>query len=727
MESTIQKTRSFFSKNLALILVIISYVFFIFLYMGPSVWGCGSTLTGIGDNTGGPIWRTSIKPQQPLMGGYEKMTNFPFGENLYSPVGYASVAQTVTVRAVGAVVGPVCAYNTLNMLGYLSTAIIMFAFILYLVKSRWIAWLAGYAVAFTPYVQSKIGGHPSYGFASALIAALWLTLHILKRRQFKAGVGLALVLAFCAYFDPYFILLSITVVMPIVLVWFLYAVRVFLSSKDVHAKKKIIETVKVFALSLFTFIILLLPLAYIRIHDSKQINETTSSSRGDIATSAQQCSNLPQDYLLPDPWNTTLTRVFGPSYTARNISHRHWCGLGESRVAISLVAIFVVSVGFVVMLWERLNTRRLNLGKIVNGNPKIVIGSLMAIAVAAFLLGLPPQVRGFKMPSHYVIKLTSTWRIFAREYLVLNLAVIVVFAIVLAYFNSILNKKHKRIVVVSFVLIVLGIITEYQIHPMFDPFTFSYKRDVPSVYENIRDNPDIEAIAEFPIDRLGIETDAVVYYTTMQVEHKKPILNSVIPTNPREKIDIAIKDLTDPQTLPVLRRLGIKYVTVHGVTAEELRSKTDQLEIIKDEVPPVYGLNMIRQSPTNSIILAKVKDGPKADSVLTIQKGFLVNNLIMKSPIDVEYEVLQGSELKLVPTAGGKNSQSLRSVCFDVKMSASNDTSNLVVYVNEKPQLSVNLTGDYVPARILAKEGDVLRLQNSRGYNMRLNNLGCKN
>lgn len=703
--------------------VVAVYAFFVLFYMGPIVWNCGDTLSGIGDSTGGPVWRSSIEPEQPLLGGPENKTNYPFGENLYSPVGYASVAQTITIRGLDKVVGPVCAYNSFNIISYFLTALVMFAFLLYLLKSRWIALLGGYAVAFTPYVQSKIGGHPSYGYAALLIGIFWLTLHIIKKRQYRHGFGLAGLLALCAYFDPYFILLSITVIVPTISTWLILVIYTHFKHKN--KKTYFISTFKVFSLALGTFFILISPLIYIRIHEASSIDASTGPTRANVAATAALCSNKPLDYLLPDPYNLHFSSWFGQDYTKANIEHRNWCGPGESRVSISLAVIATVIVALVVYLVRK---------RYYSGKPAIpkmaykkelVIGATVFVMFTAFFLGLPPEIRGIATPSGIVIKITETWRIFAREYLVLNAFAVILFSITLAYFYSLLKVKWEKVIPVLFGLIWLTIIVEYQIFSPFDPFNFTYSRDVPHIYRDIKNNKDINALAEYPIDKMGVESDVIVYYTTMQYVHKKPILNSALVSGTHEDLHVSIKDLTDPQTIPALRALGIQYITIHGLTLQDIAKATNQLEIIQSETPKVYGIQLIKTAKNNTIILARIKPGPSIDRTLVIAKGYTVNTNIMKNSIAIEYEVINDTELR-IDSIDGKQKNDIQQVCFDIRTAGAPSSSKLTTKINGEVVSEHDVSEQYRSMNLYAKEGDIISLSNNGGYNMRLNNLGCK-
>lgn len=720
----------FLHKNWIYILVSLPYLFFAAFYMGPGFTHCRSSLYGFGDSTAGPIWRDSIKPPQPLLGGNENATNYPSGETLYTPINYASILEAADISVPSKIVGSVCAYNLSNIFGYLITALVMFGLILYLTKNRWIALLAGYAVSFTPYIQSKIGGHPSYAYGGLLIAVLWLVLHIIRYRKKRSAVLLAVILAACCYFDPYFVLLSATVVVPLLGTWLIYSGARLWKANDLNNKNDIKQNmwtiIKVFLLSFGVFILLLTPLIYVRIRYNKVINSSVSGVRGNVLETAMQCTNTPLDYLLPDPLNTHLVSSLGAKYTTRNIMHRHWCGFGESRVSVSLTMLAVISLSAIIVGWEKLNRRKNNLSITMGYDPKLAVGSFLAIGLAGLILGLPPHYYGLIMPAGIVLKFTQTWRIFAREYMVVNIAVVALFAVALHYFSQAdFFKQHKYNSGGVLALIFLLIMSEYQINGPFSPPTFNYRKDIPSVYYQVRDNNDITAIAEYPLDRSGIEHDSIVYYLTMQTVHKKKLFNSAAITDSKEALHIALKSLTDPQTLPALRALGIKYVVIHGVPPKVILDKTNQLQILGDSTPSLYSLNFVTSGGTNDTVLAKIVDGPKVKDVLVFNKGFVINLDIMRSPLDTEFETIQDAELKVTPIQGADQSDAQK-VCFDAKMSAPGDAADLTVSVDGVPQTTLPIDGTFETVSVMAKEGDTIRLHNSKGYNLRLHNLGCR-
>lgn len=716
-------------KNWFIFFALAIYTLAIANYMGPGFTQCSDSIYGFGDSTAGPIWRNSLKPDQPIFGGYENSTNYPKGESLYSPVNFAVSFQSIAMNIGSKFVGPVCAYNIYNIVGYLTTAFVIFGFVFYLTKKRWIALLAGYAVAFPPYVQGKVGAHPSYGYVAVLAAILWLTIHLLTYRKNIHAVLLAVLLALCAYLDPYFVLLALTVIVPTFLVWLWFFIMGLKQKSSKQKKQEWRSLIRPVLVAGVVFLVLISPILAIRIKDAKLIDATVSGARGNIVAAAMLCSNNPLDYVLPDPTNIFFVELFGVKYTQANISLRNWCGYAESRVSLSLTLLCVVAFAFIVWSWEKLNKRRIGMGKFVPYNTKLLLGTFIAVGCVAVLVGLPPTVHGVTTPSGWILSVTAMWRIFAREFLVVNMVLVLVASLSLAYFaNSLIFKNREKLKWIVWLIIFLGILVEYQINRPFSPMTFSYSRDVPSIYQTVKSDPNIKVIAEYPIDKMGLEYDSIVYYLTMQGVHGKKLFNSALSSSPDLTEQLSLRDLTDPQTLPALRSLGIEYVVVHGVSREDLISQLgDKIEILGHDNPPVYALTMVRGDVLKDMFLIKIKNGPKISDVIVLEKGLIINFSLMRSPIGMEYEVSQDALLRVTPLSQMNKSSSR--VCFQVKMSAQDDADDLVVSINDTPTQTVHLNGGvYTDISDSVKDGDTIRLHTTSGRSIRLNNLnmGCE-
>ena len=228
--------------------------------LSTTVLDCGNTLNSLGDNSAGPIWKAANVGDEPI-GGFSKVTNYPEGESLSSPIDTVVVGQSLLLWTTAKIAGPVCGYNIANVLGYMSTALVMFAFIYSLTRGRrWIALLAGYAVAFTPFFQTKIGGHPSYGFQALLIGIIWAFLSLVATRKKSRAVVLAVLVATFFYFDPYFSLMAFTILVPLGLVWL--SMRLMKLRKE-KIKKNYLAEMNILGLCVAFLALLSAPLAYI--------------------------------------------------------------------------------------------------------------------------------------------------------------------------------------------------------------------------------------------------------------------------------------------------------------------------------------------------------------------------------------------------------------------------------------------------------------------------------
>lgn len=708
-------------------LIALTYVFFACYYLGPSITNCNDTLYGFGDNTAGPVWRFGLKPAQSPLGSFTDVTNFPVGDNLYTPVNYSLSGQSYLLWGASKVAGPVCGYNIVTVLGFALSALTMFGFIYAVTKRRSIALLAGYAVAFTPYYQMKVGGHPGYGFQALLIGIVWAFYNLIKYQRKKDGIILAALVAFCFYFDPYFSLLAIACLVPLIIAWGLVSWSRLRAKK---LKKSVFQQqAKALAVSAVLSLLLLLPLATILVSKSHEITSSVAALRGNVLAEARACSNLPHEYALPFVLHPTFRQAFGDTHYIKVIDQLHEnfsCGIGEDTVGISLVVLAVVASGITVAGWEVLNRRKLktNLGY----DSDLVILGLITIGFVGMVMAFPPfKIGEIPTPSYVLLMLTSTWRTLTRFYVVVNFASVALFSVFLAIIAS-QFKQYKRLLIVGFCLLASIIFVEYQ---AFKPFigngmsTFSYSKDVPQVYKWLKDQKDINEIAEYPLERAGGESNAMAYYLSMQVAHGKKLLNGNVPTTYEESLRSSLKDLSDPQTLNVLKAIGIDAVVVHGIEESKLR-QVPQLEILYSA--PQSPFNILAYTPLVKIdntIVVRIKDASIVSQMIKLESGFVRNGNIIRSSIDWEYEAINDSVMKIVDIPG-LNSGSKHSAapnCFAIRMSGVADTAELNVKVDGQKLPGVTVGPAYQRLRLSAKEK--IELSNSKGFNMRVKDLGC--
>jgi hypothetical protein len=321
---------------------------------------------------------------------------------------------------------------------------------------------------------------------------------------------------------------------------------------------------------------------------------------------------------------------------------------------------------------------------------------------------------------YLLFKVTQTWRVLAREFVVVNIAAVALAMIAMLLLAQRFLRNRPRLRMLLFGLTFLTIFVQYQ---PFTPFagsggTFSYATDVPSIYYWLRDQRDIQHIAAYPLDKVG-ETASTTYYLTMQFVHKKQLLNSVLSNSPQEPVRYSITDLTAPQTIPVLRGLGIDTLVISGVSAQDVAA-VPGLEVLRSQI-------FDDQVARGVIVVAKILPGPTQDYALTLNKGFFTNAQIMLSAVNIQYEVMNLSEMQLTPLSYNPRAAAQHEVCFDVKMAVPDDADRLTVLVDGTPVITdMPVGGQYSHVRFLAQENQVITLRNDTTHDMRLDNLGCQ-
>lgn len=721
-------------KYLPITLVVFSYLLVSAYYMAPSFAHCKDTLYGFGDNTAGPIW-TYKATDGAFMPHRTEASNYPEGENLFSAVSLTSLGQRMVFWPLSQITGPVCGYNLMNIVGFVSTALVMFGFVYWLIRNKWLAWLAGYAAAFAPYMQLRVGTGPSYAYSGILIGIFWLLIALIKQPTRYKAVGLGVLVSFCVYFDPYFVLYGTLTGLSVLLAWLLsIAVRLVRRKKaalfsELPASRVVLKHLSISAI---VAVILLAPFAAITILARHDIQKQVSSVRGNVLYETIACSNYPHEYLLPFVLHP-VPKVLGieDAYKKAEIQLKNnfSCGIGEDTVGVSLTLLFVVSVTGGLLVWERVNRRRL-----ISSVPKgIKLGHFVLLSTGLLLVigitfGLPPtKIFGIPTPMHVLFEFTTTWRTLARIFMLVNLA-LVVFASAALYFYTRNKNISRRLKLIGYIVILLAVFVEYQAFPAFKGntlYTFSYKKDTPPVYNWLKTQDNIQAVAEYPMESYG-ESDAPTYYLSMQFVHDKQILNSPSPNSSMEVFRRSIKNINDPQTLPALRALGIDAVVVHGVN-EAFVNKYSSMKVSDVFSQPFHGLfNHTGILKGDKSVVLSTGEGQTKDALVgLLSSGFYRNLGIIDYPKEWAYEAVQGAKIELRQVSGGKiNTNSVpQNYCFDIRASAPGQTLVFQPVIDGVRAQGITITNSYSPFKVAAKDSIVL--MNDSGSNMQITKLGC--
>lgn len=533
-----------------------------FLHMGPSLTQCSQVVLGKpGDHTAGIMYNGWAAKRNPIA-GYSAMTNYPYGEDLFQPVTLTSLIPTGAHFALTKITNITCAWNILVFTSYMSGGLAMFGLLIMLTKNFYVSIFGAYAISYTPYHAFASHGQIAGLINAGFILAIWQFLRMLRHPSTKNALLLGTAIGVNFYIDGYFILFGA------VLLASFWGVVAVLKYRPGHKKTLLISQAKALLITTIVSVGFLAPLVWTRVHYAERISSFLGGTRSSIEQDAQQYSAEPYMYLLPPKTSPLGGQVSG---TLQREVFSKDSEPGLLFVGLSITVLAVVATA------ETIRKRHV---KRTKESYMIYYSQLTAVAVGglAFLVSLQPHLKigslSLPMPSLAIIKITDSWRVFGRLY-----ALVAICAVMLAALGlyAILQKwpRHRLMV---FVLIFM--IMALELRSFYTPSQREQydRRTAPPVYNWLNDQPDVVAVAEYPLDEPPQGKYLTRYYTYQTISNK-PLLNSMLPNSPYAGLRRSLSGLNDPQTIPVLRSLGINFLNVRPPTGLETATlQEDSLE-----------------------------------------------------------------------------------------------------------------------------------------------------
>lgn len=623
---------------------VVVYSLLAVFYMGGAITNCTQSLLSFpGDNTAGLIALFSIDNHDPWF-GWSDVYSYPYGEMLGQPTHITAQALFIPFWVLAKMFGPICGFNVLGFIGFVSAALVMFGFVRWLLKGRvLVALIAGFAVAFTPYLQIKTGVHISYVFEAFFITALWLFLSYWEKPSWKKSLLLGLNIALFAYIDGYFILMGALLMGGL----FIGAAAYDYKKAGFKLKAALVQKLKLLLVALGAVFVFIGPILYVQVTAGAQVSGLLSGLRDNIQREGQVYAARPLEYILPNAYNPILSEPFG-AYEERS---NHGSNPSENILSLSLVMLALAAyfVARVIMAYRRREPLKVGNLRYAPGFMAIVFSVVLLIA---FILSLPPKWGPIIAPSYFLLEAVQLWRVLARLVIVINIALVVLGACGLALLLDRIKGQGRRIAICALVFIVIFI--EYL--TFIPPRPVSGYEKVPEFYYWLKTQQQYKEIAEYPLYEFA-ESSFPVYYNTYQRVHGKKRLNGAVSEARPLFARKALRDLTNPQTVPGLRELGIDLVVVHAAD-------------FPGEIP---GLKLVKQGDESIIKIGgqpskvwgyAVEPGIQADYVASPVAGF--HAPIIKSPIHEIQKMGHRGEIeirKLLPSGA-----SAAKVLLEVKL-----------------------------------------------------------
>lgn len=544
-----------------------------------ATFGNGVLYGGPGDHIAGIIWLFDQYPQTPWW-QFTPQAAYPWGDHLWSPlfatgqIGY--IFYWLCARLVDDSVG---GYTLFTGMGFALSFAVSYLFLYKRIFNRaLLSSLFAALITFSPLILLLNGvGHTSYIFMPAyFISALWLTLRIFETGNWQFAVALGLLIGSTILFDPYFVLF-----IPLSVGAFAFVLLLC----RYGARRKIVLNTLICAAAMC---VLVGPvLLYIK-HNAASIEATSSVTRTAMLHDAYSYSARLSDYILPSSENplapTGLRELKKDSYHGKDRTFTLFLGY------LVLVALVVSTVWFA----------RHKPGNIYDKNQRIIVRALGCVAIVAFLFSLPPTIEvlggSIKMPSWYLVHMTSAWRVFARLYVILQPAILLIIAIwVSAWLKAVTAqpKKYK----IRWGLIIAGcifvLLVEYLPRNPFDGTQFwSFSKKLPTVYQKLADRSDLHVLAEYPLREQPYYQGSL--YLAGQHIHQKATVNAYSPVSESTYERLSLTDINGAQTIPVLRFLGVDSLIVWNTQAQNWVPAKNVEIIHKSSFKSMFG----QHSPT---------------------------------------------------------------------------------------------------------------------------------
>lgn len=607
-----------------------------FISMRPALTNCGSTIMGApGDATAGGVWLAWAYQDgdgPPWMQRTDASAA-PTGEEFWQPQWATALGVFVPEWLFAQFTSPTCAWNLTLFTGFVLSGLAMFGLAWWLTGRVLPASFAAFAFAFSPYRELKMQGHVAYVHGQALVLVLLACFLLWRKPTWPRAVAAAGALALCGYTDGYYILLGGVAFASFHLAAFAYAALV-----ERRGWQRLRRHVGMVLASGALAGVLLAPLALILATEGGDISAAVERPRDELYL----FSARPSEYVLPSRFHPVFKHVFA-DYQIENL---HGSNFSEQTLYLGWTVLMLSGLGVAAALSSRrtrmapmqgaveeageVNADAVN-GDAVNGDAGrpltfgFVAAVLGAVALAALVMSAPPTVHLGPVevpgPSGAVFAVIKFWRAYARMFLLVHAALVVLAAVALA-----LMLRRRSLRTAAATTLALIAVVAFEFMPIPPPGSWNYDA-APEVYYFLAQQPG-SIVAEYPL--LPTEAEPDHRYLTYQPVHGKRMVNVRNDSSRQDATARSLRGLADQNTIPVLRAYGVDYVVVHPGL---------QLAGVPSPPPPPGDLELVKSfrfndPPTNPArhhapFLAdyydadvyRLRPGPVARAVVAQEKG----------------------------------------------------------------------------------------------------------
>lgn len=484
-------------------------------------------IEGPGDGTAGFLWLTFASNDNGGFLGNTDLINYPLGANLTNPTYITYIAQLMPLLLLGKIVGPVLALNLVTYFAFISCGVLMY-WLMKGITGNWIISIfSAYAATFVPYHIINSSSHLSYIFSGVFVMIFAALYGLMRGPSIVRAVVLGLVLALAFYTDGYFILLASVFVLNLLVGYLLYVLITYRSGKIDYLWTR----VKYLSAAAGVLLVALLPMAYVQLTQSDNIESSLATARGSIISEIEVYKAKPMDFIVPSVHHPLLME--SPEFqqlqkykNSRSNAMENTLYIGFTLIALAAFASVMVGLYYV------LRKRSALAAMAPEKREKIVLLTVVCLsAMPLFLIwmvGIDIAILGYRIPMPPGILVDfgiALWRVYARMFLPLHILIVIMAGVGLYITSQYVSKQKRFGVVILCLMAILGI--EYATMTSRPAYNFL---NTPEAYYWLRDQEDIDVIAELPFVDRPLETN--YDYVTAQIIHGKKLINSHLTSVP---------------------------------------------------------------------------------------------------------------------------------------------------------------------------------------------------
>ncbi len=540
------------------------------LYMGGAALHCTSTVRGApGDGTTGGVWINYLwlEAGGGPFAGVQHMTGAARGDALWQPINIVNSGWSIPMYLLGLLVGPVCGYNLVIILGFITTGLGMWLLAYFVSKNQTAALFSAVTFAYSGFSQVKAEGHVSgvfLGFFPLLVLTLlWLW----GKPSWWRALLSAFVWSALAYVDAYYLAFSLVLVAGLI-------IGTSIGVITCHKQDVVVSLKRIFGWTIGSGLLalgMLAPFAYATLSNRADITAERGRSISDVVT----YSARPSEYVLPPRYNPVLGEWLGLS----RVLPTHGSNSIESTIYLGWIPILLAATAIVASRsrGSRRTLRRLtemDSPHSCSTQQRTIIWGLAGIVMAGFVASLSPEFRIFEvavpMPSRIIHSVFPQMRVFSRLFVVVHTAVVCLAAIGVGWIFARMRRPLARRSV-ALLITVLSLVESMAYSPRSIP-VWSYTQ-APEVYRYLNAQQDVRMVGVYPLETTEDNPDRSLF--TFQPVLDKVMLNPFVDSSrPDDPSDLArgLAALADPQTIPALRALGVDTVVVETQALGNLSS-----------------------------------------------------------------------------------------------------------------------------------------------------------